>query len=235
MRVVLADVEEATLQSTATALASLGASVLAVPTDVSQADAIDNLAQTTLDHFGAVHLVCNNAGVITSGTPIWENTLADWKWSFGVNLWGVIHGIRTFIPIMLKQNTPCHLVNTASAAALNAGPGLGIYAATKHSVVSISETLYYELAEQSAQVHVSVLCPAFVKTRIMDAARNRPPIYQDSPEQLPPIDQTAVQAMVQYVEHGSAPEQIADAVFAAIQREQLYIPLLSNWGIMGAA
>src|SRR5215831_13355553 len=158
MKVVLADVEVESLTKTEASMKAAGATVLAVRTDVSQARDIEALAQKTLDAFGAVHLLCNNAGVWT-GASIWESTIADWEWVLGVNLWGVIHGVRFFVPVMLAQDTECHIVNTASIAGLIAYPGAGIYKVTKHGVVTLSETLYYELAERGAKVHVSILCP----------------------------------------------------------------------------
>ena len=175
MKAVLADVEVDALAKAEAGLKASGATVLAVPTDVSQARSVAALAQKTLEAFGAVHLLCNNAGV-GSEAAIWESTLEEWEWVMGVNLWGVIHGVRAFVPIMLAQDTECHIVNTASMAGLISGPGLGAYKVTKHAVVSLSETLHHELAERAAKVRVSVLCPGFVNTRIMESARNRPPL-----------------------------------------------------------
>ncbi len=159
MKVVLADVEESALIETAAEVRASGAPALAVVTDVSNIRAVEALAQQTLDMFGAVHLLCNNAGV-AAGTTIWDSTLADWEWVLAVNLWGVIYGVRVFVPIMLSQDTDCHIVNTASIAGLIAGPGLGVYKVAKHGVVTLSETLYYELAQRDAKVKVSVLCPS---------------------------------------------------------------------------
>ena len=183
MKVVLADVEVEALAKTEAGLKSSGATVLAVPTDVSQARDVAALAQKTLEVFGAVHLLCNNAGVGTEAA-IWESTLEEWEWVMGVNLWGVIHGVRAFVPHMLAQDTECHIVNTASMAGLISGPGLGAYKVTKHAVVSLSETLYHELAERGARVGVSVLCPGIVNTRIMESARNRPgrPLTTKAPD-----------------------------------------------------
>src|SRR5947209_3090517 len=173
MRVVLADVEVETLTKTEASMKASGATVLAVRTDVSQARDVEALAQKTLNTFGAVHLLCNNAGV-ASEAVVWESTIAEWEWVMGVNLWSVIHGVRVFVPIMLAQDTECHIVNTASMAGLISGPGLGAYKVTKHGVVALSETLYHELAERGAKVKVSVLCPGVVSTRIMEGGRNRP-------------------------------------------------------------
>jgi NAD(P)-dependent dehydrogenase (short-subunit alcohol dehydrogenase family) len=223
MKVVLADIEEAALCRTAAELQDAGAQVLTVVTDVSKAGDVITLAQQTLATFGAVHLLCNNAGV-GAGTTVWESTLADWEWVLGVNLWGVIHGLRVFVPIMLAQDTECHIVNTASIAGLIAHPGAGIYKVSKHGIVSLSETLYYELAEQEAKVHVSVLCPSGVITRILDSARNRPAALQNDPAEKsspgviarrPTADQAAPTTIT--------PEEIADCVFTAIRENRLYI------------
>ncbi len=174
MRVVLADIEKDALAAAEARLSQHDKRVLAVVTDVSKAESVEALAQKTLDAFGAVHIVCNNAGVGNPAVPIWENTLADWQWVLGVNLWGVVHGIRTFVPILLRQGEPGHVVNTASMAGLTSTARLGIYCASKHAVVAISETLHAELAAINSAVKVSVLCPSFVKTNIADSSRNRP-------------------------------------------------------------
>jgi NAD(P)-dependent dehydrogenase (short-subunit alcohol dehydrogenase family) len=137
MKAVLADVEAEALANAEASLKATGATVLAVPTDVSQARDVAALAQKTLEVFGAVHLLCNNAGVGMEAA-IWESTLDEWESVMGVNLWGVIHGVRAFVPVMLAQDTECHIVNTASMAGLVSGPGLGAYKATKHAVVSLS-------------------------------------------------------------------------------------------------
>jgi NAD(P)-dependent dehydrogenase (short-subunit alcohol dehydrogenase family) len=224
MKVVLADIEEAMLSRTASELKEAGAPVLAVVTDVSQASNVTALAQKTLETFGAVHLLCNNAGV-GAGTTIWESTLADWEWVLGVNLWGVIHGVRVFVPIMLAQDTDCHIVNTASIAGLIAYPGSGIYKVTKHGVVTLSETLYYELAQRGAKIHVSVLCPSWVNTRILEAGRNRPAALQNDPgeEKVSPEMEAWWQAAQQWVQTGMASEQVAECVFTAMRKNSLYI------------
>jgi NAD(P)-dependent dehydrogenase (short-subunit alcohol dehydrogenase family) len=221
MKAVLADVEAGALAKAEAEMKASGAAVIGVRTDVSKAADIDALARKALDAFGAVHLLCNNAGIGTAGT-IWETSLADWEWTMGVNLWGVIHGIRVFVPIMLAQDVECHIVNTASIAGLLSGPGLGPYKVTKHGVVTLSETLYHELAERQAKVKVSVLCPGVVNTRIMEGARNRP-------EHLPPsapVSRAAGESwelLRQMVQAGLSPELVADAVFKAVREEQFYI------------
>jgi NAD(P)-dependent dehydrogenase (short-subunit alcohol dehydrogenase family) len=224
MRVALADVEPAALERAAAELKATGAQVLPIVTDVAKAGDVEALAQQTLDAFGAVHLLCNNAGV-GAGSTVWESTLADWEWVLGDNLWGVIHGVRTFVPIMLAQGDECHVVNTASIAGLIAGPGLGVYKVTKHAVVTLSETLHYDLASRGANIGVSVLCPEWVNTRIMESARNRPHALQNDPvaEQITPEMLAAWQYMANAVQSGISPAEVADQVFTAMRERQLYI------------
>jgi len=224
MKHVLADIEETALAQTERELQTAGATTIAVQTDVSKAKAIEELAEKALKSFGAVHLLFNNAGV-GAGTTVWENSLADWEWVMGVNLWGTIHGIRTFVPIMLNQNTEGHIVNTASIAGLISGSGLGIYKVTKHGVVSLSETLSCELAERNAKVKVSVLCPFWVKTQIMDSGRNRPAELQNelADESASPEIDVREQAMIQAVQAGMSPQQVAEIVFDGIRNERFYI------------
>lgn len=224
MKIVLADVEETALDETAQELKEAGTDVLAVRTDVSKSEEIEALANKTLDAFGAVHLLFNNAGV-GAGTTVWESTLADWEWVLGVNLWGVIYGVRTFVPIMMKQNEECHIVNTASIAGLTSGPSLGVYKVSKHSVVSLSETLACELAVIESKIKVSVLCPAGVNTRIMNSERNRPAEMQNDSavESTHPAVKQMDEMLRQLIETGMTPTQIADAVFDAIRSEKFYI------------
>jgi NAD(P)-dependent dehydrogenase (short-subunit alcohol dehydrogenase family) len=222
MKVVLADVEVEALTRIEASMKASGATALAVRTDVSQARDVEAMAQKTLDAFGAVHLLCNNAGVAGTAAPVWESTCADWEWVLGVNLWGVIHGVRVFVPLMLAQETECHIVNTASMAGLISCPGLAAYKVTKHSVVSISETLHHELAERGAKVKVSVLCPGIVNTRILESARNRP----GGPPPTGPGDPASAagwEALRQLLPAGMPPGQVAAAVFAALRRDQFYI------------
>src|SRR6185369_5485033 len=167
MNIVLADVESAALEKAAAEITATGAATLAVRTDVSKGAEVEALANAAVDRFGKVHIVCNNAGVALSA-PCWTHTTADWEWVLGVNLWGVIHGIRVFLPILVEQQTPAHIVNTASLMGLLTGPYAAAYKASKHAVVALSEVLHADLAERGAQVKVTVLCPAFVNTAIFD-------------------------------------------------------------------
>jgi NAD(P)-dependent dehydrogenase (short-subunit alcohol dehydrogenase family) len=224
MRVVLADIEAPALAQAEAELKGAGADVLAVLTDVSRAGDVEALAQKTLDAYGAVHLLCNNAGV-AGGSTAWESTINDWKWVLDVNLWGILYGIRTFVPIMLDQDAEGHIVNTASIAGLISYHACAPYHLTKHAVVALSEKLYYDLARRGAQVQVSVLCPGWVKTRIMDCMRNRPPEQQDDPSTIvmTPEMAAALEEYRQACEEGMSPDKVADCVFQAVQDETFYI------------
>ena len=227
MNVVLADVEVGALDEAEREVRAVGGSTLAVRTDVSKARDVEALAKATLDRFGAVHIVCNNAGVSVGGLS-WTHTLADWEWVLGVNLWGVIHGVRVFTPILLSQGGAGHIVNTASLAGLLSGPGSSVYNVTKHSVVTLSETLHQELVMLGSPVRVSVLCPGFVSTRIPDAARNRPAELADTAPPLPGAEE--MQALGrQLVASGSPPATVADCVFEAIRAERFYILPHPEW------
>lgn len=224
MKVVLADVDEQALAAAQDELRAAGADVRAVRTDVSRAEDVEALARQTLDAFGAVHLLCNNAGV-GGGTSAWESTLADWEWVLGVNLWGVIHGVRTFVPLMLQQDSEGHIVNTASIAGLISGPGLAVYKVSKFGVVTLSETLYHELGLRGAKIKVSVLCPGWVQTRIVDAERNRPAELRNDTSAAPqdPMFAAVEQWVRHAVETGMPAAEIANQVFQAIRDERFYI------------
>src|SRR5580698_5014975 len=172
MQLVLGDIEEGPLQQAVDDLTGAGAEVIGGRTDVADRASVEALRDRALDRFGAVHLVHNNAGIGLGG-PIWEVTEEDWRWILGVNLWGVVHGVATFTPLLIEQGEG-HIVNTASVAGLIAAPFLGPYNATKQAVVAISETLFKDLQAVGAPVGVSVLCPGFVRTRIAESERHRP-------------------------------------------------------------
>jgi NAD(P)-dependent dehydrogenase (short-subunit alcohol dehydrogenase family) len=222
MKVVLAGINRANLAQAEEELKGTGATVLSVPTDVSKARDVEALARKTLDALGSIHLLFNNAGV-GAGTTVWESTVADWEWVIGVNLWGVIHGIRVFVPIMLRQDTECHIVNTASILGLVSGPGSGVYKVTKHGVVSVPETLACELAGRGARIGVSVLCPGWVNTRIVDSARNRPPDLQNPLAPVSPEVEAAYHARREAALAGMSPQLVANHVFQAIRTQQFYI------------
>lgn len=227
MQVVLADIEAAALAETEAELRDLGAPVLAVVTDVAKAEDVEALVRQTLATFGAIHLLCNNAGVGLVRS-VWESSLADWNWVLGVNLWGVIHGLRTFVPIMLDQESKDHIVNTSSIAGLITkwaqsaivGPGSSsTYNVSKHGIAALSETLYHELAQLGAKVKVSVLLPAWVNTRVVDVERNRPLDLRNAPGVVPvhPQDEAVIQATRQGIQQGISPDQVADIVIRAIR------------------
>ncbi len=230
MRVVLADVDEAALSEAEREFGETGADVIAVRTDVSKAEEVEALARRTLDAFGAAHLLFNNAGV-GAGTTVWESTLADWEWVLGVDLWGVIYGVRTFVPVMLEQGDECHIVNTASMAGLVSGPALGVYKVAKHGVVSLSETLCCELALVKSKIGVSVLCPGGVNTRIMDSERTRPAeLRNDSAVGSAHPAVAQAEAMLhRIVEAGMPPSEVAAAVFDAVRDGRFYILTHEDW------
>jgi NAD(P)-dependent dehydrogenase (short-subunit alcohol dehydrogenase family) len=223
MRVVLADVEAKPLGEAREAIAATGSEAIAVTTDVSNAAQVEALAERAFDAFGGAHVVCNNAGVVAGG-PTWEVAPGDWEWVLGVNLWGVIHGIRAFVPRMLQQGEG-HVVNTASIAGIVAAPFGAPYCAAKHAVVAISECLHHELtATQAGKVKVSVVCPAWVRTNIADAARNRPPA-PSRPKASPPSPQSeGLDGMLRSaVAGGIDPADVAEQVLAAIVEERFWV------------
>ena len=226
MNLVLADVQQDALDAAATEMRGLGAEVLAVKLDVSKATEVEALGAAVLARFGAPHFVFNNAGVGAGGL-IWENTLADWEWVIGVNLMGVAHGLRVFTPMMLAAankdpDYQGHIVNTASMAGLLNAPNMGIYSASKHAVVSMSETLYQDLALVTDQIGASVLCPFFVSTGISQSHRNRP---ADVAAAKPTRSQLIGQAMSdKAVGSGKvSAAEVAQKVFDAITTNQFYI------------
>ena len=226
MNLVIVDVQADALKQAHDELKSLGATVMAKKVDVSNADAMQGLASAVFERFGAPHFVFNNAGVGAGGL-VWENTVEDWEWLLGVNLWGVIHGVRLFTPMMLdaaKQdpNYQAHIVNTASMAGLLTPPNMGIYNGTKHAVVSLTETLYQDLKLVSDQVSASVLCPYFVPTGINNSERNRPDALKPqvvTPSQL--IGQAMSNKAVSSGKVSAA--QVAQMVFDAMLADQFYI------------
>jgi NAD(P)-dependent dehydrogenase (short-subunit alcohol dehydrogenase family) len=227
MNVVMADVMPETLASAAAEVQSLGAQVLPVPVDVSNADRVQALADATVQRFGTPHFVFNNAGISVGGL-IWEHTLKDWNWIVGVNLMGVAHGVRTFTPLMLEaaRKDPSyrgHIVNTASMAGLVNMPNQGAYNVTKHAVVSLSETLYQDLALVTEQVHAHVLCPYFVPTGIAHSERARPGDMRDGTELT--TSQKVAQALgVKAVASGKvSAAEVAQFVFEAMQANRFYI------------
>ncbi|HSD10218.1 MAG TPA: SDR family NAD(P)-dependent oxidoreductase [Candidatus Binatia bacterium] len=223
MKVVLADVERAELTRAEEAVRASGASTLSVVTDVSRASDVDALAKQTLDAFGAVHVVCNNAGVAGDAGLSWEQTAENWRWVLDVNLWGVIHGIRTFVPILLRQDDEGHVVNTASMAGHISLPIFSVYHATKFAVVTISESLHFELALTKAKVKASVLCPGFVRTNIMDSERNRPTNLATPERKTSEVARAWVESYRELCAAGLDPRVVAERVFEAIRDERFYV------------
>lgn len=226
MKIVIADVQDEALSVLESTLTTEGVQVLAKHCDVRHADQVQALAVATMQRFGAVHLVFNNAGV-GSGGLIWENSQTDWEWVLGVNLWGVIHGVRIFTNLMLacaKEDPGYegHIVNTASMAGLLNAPTMGVYNVSKHAVVSLSETLYHDLQLMQLPIRASVLCPYFVPTGISQSHRHRP-------DDLPAGDVTASQRAAQIMSHKAVTSgkisaaEVAEMTFDAIRDEQFYI------------
>ena len=226
MKLVLADIETPALERAESTLRSRGAEVIAVRVDVSQQQDVEQLASAAVEAFGAVHVVCNNAGVsLASRAPIWQATIGDWQWMLNVNVWSVIHGVRTFVPLLLQQSEG-HLVNTASIAGLIPAT-LGIYSVTKHAVVAISEAVQLQLAASGAHVGVSVLCPGWVQSRITDAERNRPRQYLDGSEIG--VDPAVAAAREALVANGTPPSFVADSVLDAIRTGRFYVLPHPEW------
>jgi NAD(P)-dependent dehydrogenase (short-subunit alcohol dehydrogenase family) len=227
MAVVLADIEAERLAEATREVGAQGARTLAVRTDVSKLSDVEALAARAREAFGAVHVLCNNAGVALSG-PCWTYTPADWEWLLGVNLWGVIHGVRVFTPMLLAQGGEAHIVNTASLAGVTCPPNMAAYNVSKHAVVALSETLHHELALLGAAVKVSVLCPSFTNTRILDSARNRPAALTDSTAGSP-VSTAVQEATRQLLASGQPPEEVAAAVLDAIRAERFYVFPYPEW------
>ncbi len=219
MRLALADIEPEPLSQFADGLRRAGTQVIFERVDVSKPADLERLAARTYQEFGAAELLCNNAGILPPGAPVWKEPLSNWRWTLDVNFFGVLHGVQAFLPRMLEANREAHIVNTASLAGLTTRPLMSAYNVSKHAVVALSECLYAELQLTTDKIHVSVLCPAFSKTRLANSGRNRP--------EGVPADPAAsfgfYEALKRIVEEGTPPEQIADAVFEAIRKNQFWI------------
>ena len=211
-RVVVADVEESAATAVADGIRGRGGEALAARLDVTDLGQVQALADRAFADFGAVHVLCNNAGVALHGA-LQDATHRDWEWVLGVNLWGVIHGLEAFLPRMIAQGQPGHVVNTASMAGLIASQGLGVYNASKYAVVGISETLVKDLRPHG--IGVSVLCPLGVATRILQSARNRPAQLRNEREGT----DSAVELIGKYLD----PDTVASMVLAAVRANRLYV------------
>ena len=219
MRIVLADVEEQALDTATEELRAAGAEAVGIPTDVSVAADLEHLRDVALRAFGTVHVVCNNAGV-GAGGPIWTVPLESWRWILGVNLWGVIHGVHAFTPLLVEQGEG-HIVNTASAAGIVSAPFLGPYVTSKHAVVALSESLALDLA--GTGVGVSVLCPLWVRTRIHESSRNAPAEVLRAEPALEVSMPAHLSQLAAIVERGLDPGVVAGQVTDAVRRDRFYV------------
>ena len=216
MKVVLADVDEKGMAETAHLI---GAGTLALRCDVSKAEQVEHVARETFEQFGGAHLLFNNAGVAAPG-PTWTSTLQDWEWTLGINVMGVVHGIRSFVPRMIEQGGEAHIVNTASAAGHLSVPGSSSYCVSKHGVVTLSECLHHELRAAKTAIRVSVLCPAFVKTGIGNSERNRPAELAETNPLAAPYKAWAQRA----VDSGKlSAADVARITLAAVKSDTFYI------------
>jgi len=223
MKVVLADIEEPALEAALRELRAAGSDVHAVPTDVSKPEQIDALAKETLRKYGAVHVVCNNAGIGLRASSSWDTTVDDWNWILGVNLMSVVYANRVFVPILIDQGTEGHIVNTASFAGLVPGAGTA-YAVTKAGVVAMSEGTHFELQRRAPKIGVSVLCPAFVDTNILDSHRNRPAgLTSAPPTERTPETEVYMEWFQSQLKHGLKPRDVGHQVVAAIRARKFYI------------
>lgn len=233
MTVVMADVESAALEAAAGTLRGRGAHVMAQTVDVAAEAAVEELAARVYAEFGAVHLVCNNAGVIGRQHPAWEYRVSDWQWVLNVNLWGVIHGIRSFVPRMLDGGDEGHIVNTASMAGLiTGGLGSAVYDASKHAVLSLSESLYRDLTVRQTKISASVLCPGVVRTNIFTAERNRHAAFGPAEGTEPVVSRTNLDRS-----DVLQPAELATQVFDAVRANRFYVlvsqPEVLEWTRMG--
>lgn len=223
MNIVIGDIEAEPLAMAEAAIAAKGVKVLAQRTDVARADEVEALAESAYRRFGAVHVLCNNAGVGGSAGNMWELSPEDWRWVIDVDLWSVIHGVRSFVPRMIASGEHGHVVNTASVAGLVSGAVGGPYTVAKFGVVALSEQLYFELGRAGHEIGVSVLCPGFVNTNIYDSGRNRQAEYGE-PEVAPTPEGEQRRAMLQAMRTTMLqPEEIGELVFEAVRSRNLYI------------
>lgn len=224
MIVVAADIEEPSLAETVGDIIDNGGVAVGVPTDVADSGAVEQLATTAFDRFGQVHLLCNNAGVFSGGL-LWERTMADWEWVIAVNLYGIVHAIRSFVPRMIAQDTPCHIVNTASMGGLITNAYSGPYYSSKFAAVGVSECLAHDLASVQAKVGVSVLVPSLIATNIGTSDRNRTERFVDRHHPMMTPDAAFVTQMLQDSTGAGMPAADgAELVFEAVRNEHFYIP-----------
>ena len=226
MRVVLADIEVPALEAVVNELRRAEHDVIGVRTDVSDRGSVVELARQAVDAYGKVHVLCNNAGVDGYLGTIWESTEHGWQWTFGVNFWGIVHGVEAFLPGMLAHGEEGHIVNTASATAVV--PGNTIYGVTKHAALAYSEAVYTHLRQQDARIGVTCLCPGIVNTRIFYAGRNRPAELRDEePERE--RDAARRNALRDRIARGAPPEEVAEILFDAIRDQHFYVLTDHEW------
>ena len=227
MRVVLADIDAAGLASAEAELRAAGASCLAVPTDVGKLGAVQALAERTLEEFGAVHVLCNNVGVNPRSASLWEASDADWRWTLAANLWGTVHAVRVFVPIMLAQGGGGHIVNTATVPAFGARRGNSPYVVSKGAIVTLTEALHHELAAAGAKVRASLLVPGRIAGGI--AKSERPAEYREpGDEERVELERERYEARMRArrsepEDEYRTPEEIADLVCEAIREERFYV------------
>jgi NAD(P)-dependent dehydrogenase (short-subunit alcohol dehydrogenase family) len=220
MNVVVADIEQAQAEAVASEARAMGVRAVAVACDVAKADAVESLASTVYSEFGQVNVLCNNAGVVLS-KPLEECTMADWQWVFSVNLFGVVHGVQSFLPHMKAQGSPAHIVNTSSRAGLvgHSPTRTGIYVASKHAVVGYTEQLRFELEQDRVPVGVSVLCPATVRTQLLHAERNRP----EGARRQDDSQSYTAKGLERLQSEGMDPGEVGEIVKAGVLADRLYI------------
>lgn len=219
MNLALADLESDALEHAATELRRNGTTVVAERVDVSNPEHVTRLADRAFAEFGVVHIVCNNAGVLPPGAPAWREDLGTWHWTLNVNFFGVLHGIQAFVPRLLNQSDDSHIVNTASLAGLTTRPLMSAYNVSKHAVVALSECLYAELQLTTEKIHVSVLCPAFARTRLSESTRNKPAGVSADPAASFGFHE----ALQHVIEEGTPPEEIVDQMVNAIRTQRFWV------------
>ena len=223
MKLVLADVQQEALDEAVGEASASGAEAIGVRVDVSNAADVERLAVRALERFGGAHLLFNNAGVAAGGGFVWESSLEDWQWVLGVNLMGVVHGLLSFLPRMLRQDCECHVVNTASAAGLVSAPLMAVYNVSKHGVVTLTETLLHDLRTANAKVGVSVLCPAFVPTNIRQSERNRPAELANAAPPTPSQVAARERSEKAVASGRLSAAEVARLTFEAIRENRFYV------------
>lgn len=226
-KIVLGDIEQVALDGAVAALRDAGIDAIGVVADVAKYDQVEALAAAALDRFGKVHIVCNNAGVSITG-PSWAMSLDDWRWVYDVNVWGVVHGIRAFVPILMRQGEGGHIVNTASLAAFNGNGDHAPYCSSKFAVLGMSQSLHSEMAALQTDIGVHVVCPGMVATRIHQSWRNRP--EGDTPWSDREFANPAfVKGSEAFQGNGISPDEIAQSTFEAIRDSRFYVFSGTTW------